>query len=178
MIWKCLLILSRLNHCYICIATSRILRVYESFPGILLEFPWKFHALTRWFHFLFRKCHFLVGNLIFISILNYDPPRGSTTGSTRIHHVDPPRYNLDHPRTTKWIHKEQPHGSTMIHHLNLPGSIPWIYPDPSGSTTEIHKDAPCVSTRIHNWDPWRLTQYWIQDKATSKQCRRLRFKIN
>ena len=76
-------------------------------------------------------------------------------GSTKIHHVDPPRsikWIVDLPGSIKCIHQDPPCGFTMFHQVDPPGSITWIHQDFSRGATMIH-DPWCGYTRIHHVNP-------------------------
>ena len=129
----------------ICIGTSRIIRAYWSFSGILLEVPWNFNVIIRWFHCLFGKSHILVDKFIFM-IHQLEPPRlEQLPGSTRIHHVDPPE-------------------SIRIHHWDPWRSTTGIHDwDPPGSTTGIQQDPQLGSPRNYKVDLPQNSGYFLKN---------------
>ena len=157
-----------------------IKKLLGEFIAVFLEFSWSFLGISMYFHFLFGKCHFLVGNLIFISLLNHnwDQPRSATgihqhpqLGSPWKDQVDPPRtttsHHTDPPGPILWIHHDQSHGSTSIHYWDPSRSTRFttrIQQDQPIASTLIHQDPPLRNTRIHHLGPPRSTIGAQQDQ--------------
>ena len=98
----------------------------------------------------------------FTKIHKFDP-QTSTTGSTRIHHLDPPGgftriLNGDHPLGSTVIYCLEPPESIRIHNLD-PTESSSIHPlDPPGFPKHNRGNPALGFRRLHHWDPQGFKQ--------------------